>query len=354
MKRTTVLGLAGAAVAAIGLAVVLVGGEERASQPVEVGTAALPELADRINDVATLVLATSEETVTLTRTAAGWAAPDKDGYPARPEVVRRAVAGAADLVLVRPMTANPERYARLSVTDPGPDASSRHLRLLDEAGREIAALIVGETTVALEAGRPAELYVRRPGETQSWLARGTFALEAGLTDWLALEVVEIPRNDVMDAVVSHADGEVVTVRRDPRDAQNFSLSGIPEGRAAKSDFVPNSVAAALAFLDHDDVRPAADVDLSAASETVYRTWRGLVVTARVIELDGAWWMTYAAAVDPDRVAAEAGDPATVEAEAQAINDRASGWLYRIPDWKAGDIAKRWEALTDPIEEGEAG
>jgi hypothetical protein len=84
-------------------------------------------------------------------------------------------------------------------------------------------------------------------------------------------------------------------------------------------------AAALAGLDLDDVKPAADLPVpqSGVASASFTNFDGLTVTLRLFVHDNADW-----------VAIEASGSGAAEPDSQAINAKLAAWSYAIPAGRA--------------------
>ena len=65
-----------------------------------------------------------------------------------------------------------------------------------------------------------------------------------------------------------------------------------------------------------------------------------------MKIDDKYWATVAAAFD-ESAAGEDAD--AVRAEAEAINRRVDGWVYRIPEYRAEHVTRRTQDLVEKIE-----
>ena len=95
--------------------------------------------------------------------------------------------------LVERKTAKEDRLALLGLTDPKQNGStSRLIRFLDASGAPIGEIIVGNKKSDAFGASKNGTYVRRPGETQTWLADRAIDGSAQLKDWTKTRVVDVP------------------------------------------------------------------------------------------------------------------------------------------------------------------
>src|SRR5262245_36827735 len=103
-----------------------------------------PGLTDRVNDVASLKVATAQGQVTVRRDGETWHVDERDGYPARFETVKSVLLGVADLKTLEPKTTRPELYGKLGLAEPTDEGSdATQLTLLDGGGNALASVLVG-------------------------------------------------------------------------------------------------------------------------------------------------------------------------------------------------------------------
>lgn len=339
---------------AAGLAIYLRGSE---SDRAAAGLLA-PGFADRLNEVSEVHITTRDGTFSLTRGDGGqWTMPEKAGYPVMFEKVKELIVKTAGAKKVEPKTARPGNYGRIGVREPGAgDAKGKLVEFRDGGGATILAMIFGDTKYRAGGSEPWT-YTRAPDEAQAWLVDGLPRLESEAMRWLVGDVVDLGRSRVRSARVSHADGEVLEVRRASPRETDFTVANLPEGAELRSATAANGLASALANVTFDDVKLASDLDFSAASETVYETFDGLRITARTLRLDDDYWVRFDAEYD-EALIAEPGDEQAViipdapedgAREAAGIAERVAGWAYRIPSYKGSDVVER---LKDIIKEPE--
>ncbi len=325
-------------------------------------------LFERVNDVRSLTVRSGDESVSLQRDEGGWGLAERGGYPVPFDKVKELVVAVAQLEIDEPKTAKPENHAKLGVEDPSsPEATSSLLRLLDASGAPLAELVVGNA-------RRGGVFVRRDGEDQVYLCKGTVAPETSPKEWVETELMRIGGDRMQTVTIQHQDGELVLVERSDEGTNQFRVGNVPEGKEEQYPGVANGVATALSYLQLDDVQPLSAIDLTddPVCFTTYETNDGLVLEFQLALVDGEQWIHVSArsqdldggdAIGPlpnaetaqgDDAQAEAGaeeDAARadrVAQEADAMNARFAPWAFRIVDYKAEQIGRRMEQLVqDP-------
>jgi hypothetical protein len=318
MKPGLVLALGLAAAAAIGGAVLLA--PDRTAPPaMDRPLAAFPDIAARLATAATIEIARHDGRTTLRREGGRWVVAERGGYPVRPERVRELLVGLTELRLTEPRTANPELLARLGLEDPlQPGASGALLRVLDGAGAPLAELVIGRRRVRTGGNLPETAYVRRPAETQAWLAEGRIPADHDPGLWLPRDIASIPRDRLREVRIVRAGAEPVTIRRAGDPDGELALDAVPDGREADPERLA-AIARAFEALTLTDVRREADTTGEPLGEARFTFTDGLVVTARLRRDGETLWLI---------PRAEGG------AEAARLMELWQGFAYQVGAWQA--------------------
>src|SRR5262249_58555797 len=113
----------------------------------------------------------------------------------------------------------------LEVEDPG-SGKSTLVSVKDRSGGTIAQLIVGKRRYdRLGAGNDG-VYVRRPGDAQAWLARGTLDPSGEASGWLDPRILDIPASRLAKVSLSQADGTKLVISRSAPEAK-FTVGDAP-------------------------------------------------------------------------------------------------------------------------------
>lgn len=323
----------GALVAAAAAALATAGGEGGDAGP---NVHALPGLAGKLNQVATVEVRRTGLDLTFVRKGDNWVVKQKADYPADSVKIRRIVLALADMTLVEPKTAEPALYPRLEVEDPGKGKSTL-VTLDDKSGAALARLIVGKRSFDRLGEGNDGVYVRKPGERQSWLARGSLDFSDETPNWLARRIVDIPDKDVAKVVLTQPDGTVLTLSRAKPDAK-FAVENPPKDAKYKSQSALGEPAMALETLDLDDVQPTAKLPVPEKGVTTaaYTTFDGLTVSVKLFPHDGKDWIAVAAAGSGKSAAA-----------AKQLGEKTAPWVYAIPPYKAKMMEEKLADLLEP-------
>jgi hypothetical protein len=241
------------------------------------------------------------------------------------------------LQTIAPKTARLDWYRYIGVDAP-PKGSGTLIQLLDDKGGLLAALIMGKTSDIGDPGGAIGLYVRKPGDVQSWLARSVFEPKSAPSDWLDKNTLDVDRSRIAEADVTPVSGPAFTVKRDNPGTADFMIAGVPAGREVLYPGVAATVATAITGFAFDDVKPASGFDFSNAPRFVTKTFDGLTVTVRVLPENQAFWAT---------IYAEGVNPQTAR-EARAIDAHTDGWAYKLPAYKGQLFMITLDSLLKPL------
>jgi len=329
MKPAQVLALAGVAVFAIVLAFAL-GGNRQADPG---GDRLLPALEGAVNDVDALVIQPGgAPAIRIERGEAAWTVPAHHRYPADAGKVRRLVLALADARVLETKTSNPDFYARLGVEDASESGGGGAAVSL-EGVDGTQTVIVGNREIQGDRGT----YVRIAGEPAARLVDQAIVVETASLDWLDREVMDVPAARVSAIEISHPDGDRVSIARD--EAGTLALASVPVSGPTAAD----ALARALAALRFDDVQPASGLAVGDEPVTARFTLDdGTVIEAASHGPADATWTTFT--VIPAEVSDEPGSATRLAA-------RVEGWAYRLPAWKAEQLARRLDDLLKPRPDG---
>ncbi len=378
--RTKTLAIMGAiTVVLIGAALLI--SQQKDTAPSQTGQPVFPGLMENINEVAELIVKTQSGTITMVKEGESWRVKEKHDYPANVGKIRETLIGLGELQIVEAKTQKPELYEKLGLNDVNAEGSlSTGMTLKDSAGTVLAEVIVGNQRPA--KGNPSrdEVYIRKPGDPQTWLAIGKLSVEKILSEWLDRDFLEIEPKRVRRVRIVHPDRATLVLEKDRPNDLDFKVANLPEGKEIESQFAVNNIVSSLTSLALDDVKPSGEIsfDNKKVVTATFETFDGLEGMVKLRQKDGKHYVKVSAVFNPDliwkpepekeseadkqtegeeaqdkdeekEIAQKPKEPkikpeAEVKAEIEALNKKVTEWVYAIPEFRAKTILKKPEDL----------
>lgn len=287
------------------------------------GTLMFPDLTPKLASAAKLEITHQGRRIVIEKrpNGDGWGVASMHDYPIQETKLRGVLTALTELRLAEPRTSDPSEFSRLGVDDPDSATSSAiFLRAVDGAGKPILELIVGHRRVRGQGRVPDQVYVRRPGDNQSWLAEGSLQVDADPAAWLDRNVIDIAHDRI--AAVSVGDGALTFGKADGK----LNLTQ-PADHPPLETYKVDNVARALEGLTFTEVK--AETPGTEAGHAVFTTTDGLVVTVTLFHANKDVWARFAASGTP---------------EAEKLNARLAGWSYQVGAWKEKSLVPTLDDL----------
>jgi hypothetical protein len=295
----------------------------------------LPELRRQASALGGVELTKRGRTLTFVRKGEQWSIKERAGYPVEGDKVRALLVQLTNGELAEPKTASKDRWPLLDLEDPATaEAKSSLVRLLDAGGKPIGELVIGKQRMnAFGTGRHG-IYVRRPSETQTWLASAEPKVTLDVKDWVDPAIFKADTEKLKRVSVAHPNEVPIVVERDGEAAKGgkFVLKTIPEGMKVKQSAGVEQIALSLGSVELEDVRKLDATPVGDNVSTITaESSDGLTVTFHLRRegKEDEPWLSFTAAGEGEAKKA-----------ADAINAKATGWEFKIPKWKADQIGKR--------------
>uniref|UniRef100_A0A8J4HAH3 DUF4340 domain-containing protein n=1 Tax=Acidicaldus sp. TaxID=1872105 RepID=A0A8J4HAH3_9PROT len=295
-------------------------------------TLAFPDFAARMEAAQRLKIADHSKTLVLVRAADRWLLAEHGNFPALAPRVHTLLAGLAELKLVEKRTADPAEFARLGVDDPK-DAKSeaREVRVLDAKGAALAAIILGHTRPNPENGGAAQVFVRRVGENQVWLAEGAVEADPDLSGWIDHQIINITRDQVASITIDRDTSHLVLTREGDK-----LVVSTPATHPVLDQLKIDTLARGLEYLSFSDTR-AASAPLGQKLGTItFVTTDGLTLRAAIsVEGETVWAVFTPSGKDK------------AQATADALGKKFNGFALAVPSWQAKTILPSLDDLLPP-------
>jgi len=309
------------------------------------GTLMFPGLTAHLADAARIEITHQGTTTTLARIGdkpeAPWGLAQRGMYPVQATKLRGMLTALTELRLVEPRTADPSLYCRLGLEDADQKASTADLlRVYDAAGKPIAELLVGHRRVRTEGNVPDQVFVRRPGDAQTWLAEGSLQVDADPQLWLDRDVANIDHSRIATVVVHHGDSELDFATKDGK-----LVLTAPANPPKLEDYKLDDLDRGLELLTFEDVTAEKDAAASkigdAVGTSVFTTTDGLAVHVTLSKGEKAVWAHLNATADGP------GPTDKTKDEAAKLNAKWGGWIFQLGAWKQASLTPDVDALKAP-------
>jgi hypothetical protein len=301
-------------------------------ETVAAGQLMFPDLAPRLRDAARVEIVHQGKTLAIARNGNEWGLADRGNYPVQPSKLHALLTALTELRLDEKRTADPAQFARLGVDDAGDAKSGSDLvRVLDGAGKPIVQLLVGHRRSRTQGNLPDTVYVRLPGDNQSWLAEGKLEVDADPRLWLDRDIMKIAPARI--ATVAATRG--ATTLQFARDGDKLVLRAPADHPPLDADKV-GDVGHSLEALTLQDVRPAKDPPGQPEASSVFTTDDGLAVTVTLSHTDKNLWARF-----------DVSGTDKVRAEADRLRARLGGWAYQLGSWQEKTLAPTLDDLKAP-------
>ncbi|MEP6831618.1 MAG: DUF4340 domain-containing protein [Rhizomicrobium sp.] len=271
-----------------------------------------------------------------------WVLPARGNYPADFERVRQTLIGLAALEAVEPKTARADWLAYIGLDAP-PKGSGTAITVTDKADKILAALIIGNAAELENAQGVTGVFVRHPGDNQSYLARAVFTLRGNVADWLETGVMSIEAARLNTVTITPTSGAPFTLARANPSDREYKLQGPPPPKGfavnpAMLNLIPQLITG-FAFVD---VQPASQIDFSKAVHLTAHTFDMQNIRMDAIVVKDTVWVRVSAQPDP-------GTPTMQRQEAGIINARAAEWAYKLSPNKGQLLMTTRDALMTKAE-----
>jgi len=255
--------------------------------------------------------------------AKGWTLPAKGDYPADFNQVRRTLIGLAALQTIEPKTARADWLSYIGLDTP-PKGNGVEITVSDAAGHAIAAVITGNSAQLDDPSAGGTgIFVRHPGDNQSYLARTVFTPQGELQNWVETGVMSVNFARLNSVTVTPFQGAPITVSRAHASDQNYKLDGAgPPKDMAPDTAQINQIPELVTDFAFTDVKPQAEVDFSKAAHLAAHTFDNQNIRMDAAMLNDAVWVRISAGPDP-------GTPTMQKQEAAMINAKAGNWAYEL-------------------------
>jgi hypothetical protein len=306
-----------------------------------------PQLLASLNEVNEIQIKTKTSTISLLKNGTQWGVKEKANYPATMDKIVDILNGIANLSTVEAKTDKAELYSKLEVEDIASENAKSVQVTLKKGNDTVADVIIGKIRPAKGDSSRNEMYLRKVGDKQSWVALGNVTVDRQMADWLDKQVANVEENRIREVAVNR-----IRVFREKSDDKNYQLADLPEKANVEQPNVRN-LTRTLDHLNFDDVMPATEFNFENPTRATFTTFDGWEVALILQTKDGKHYAKVSALAKPGVITGENKEQTInkFQQEITQFNQRLSNWVYIIPDYKAkGLLQKREELFKIPTEE----
>ena len=291
----------------------------------------LPELKQRLTEVAKIQIDSLGESVVLESQNNSWVVASKQNYPADTNSIRQLIYGMADLTIVEVKTADESLLSKIGLTQDSDD--SVRVRIMDVDGNTISDILFGKSQPALSS-QGQDWFVRQFDDAQSWLLNGQLLLNRNAYQWLSKAILSMDTDDIQEVVLNtnHIDSLVI---RKTDESQAFELVGEKDSEEIEA-YKLDEIVEAASSIQLDDVRlKSADQNNSSEATIQLKTKNGLNVEITVTDTEQGWINLIAQTEMTDQGVTE---------QSQALNKNWSEWEFQIPKYKLDTLLQKKQDL----------
>jgi hypothetical protein len=299
----------------------------------------LPGFAANVKNAANIHVAMHGNAFDVAFKDGKWVFPGHGNYPADFEQVRHTLIGLAALQSLSPKTNRADWLHYVNLDTP-PKGNGTEFTVKDGGGQTLAAVVTGTTEQLGDPNGTIGLFVRRPNENQTYLARSVSTFSGDFLSWVDTSVVNLGAARIQQVVVTPPRGKGFTVTREKDSDLKFSLVNPPKTGNPNQQIL-DSIPYAISSFSLADVQPSTSLDFANASHAVGKSFDGLLIAVDIIPRGHDLWAKLTASAAP-------GASPDALKDANGINAKVAGWAFKMPDEKGKALIADLDAImTQP-------
>ncbi len=232
-----------------------------------IGTKVLPGLP--INRVNKIVLATTDNALTLAKVKGTWTVANRFNYPAAFDKIADGLLQLSEMKVGQVITAGESQKGAFNLLDPlamtpvRKEQAGTRVELRDEQDGLIATLLIGKPFMrqAPEGGMQGPLafgdypdgqYVQTADGHVFLVGQTLDRLTDDVKNWLASEFINVAANDIQNITITAPERAPIKLGR-PENGKPFALEGLKEEEGPLDTAKVNQIGGALNILGFDDI-----------------------------------------------------------------------------------------------------
>lgn len=296
-------------------------------------------LKEQLNDIDKITITRGDKVATVEKHANGsWHVKELFDYPASTVAIRKALFYMSQSELRDRKTNDPTKLARLRLDD-----KQVHRIALESDGKVLHKLMLGRPT------RDAtNTYARIGDNPQSYVVSGRMEFKANPHDWLFYDLFAVSAKRVKKIAFAFKGKQHYAYnRKNPDD--KIRIEPLPKDKKMKKAKIPVSPITYYQRLAFTDVLPQSEIKDEPLGTIELTTFDGLIVTITYHRIDFEDWAQITTRADEGayRDDLRGYQPYNITLqEADAINNRTRGWLYKLGQYQYNNFTKSYYDLVE--------
>ncbi len=291
----------------------------------------IPELPQRLVDVKSILLESSEGSVELREVGEQWQVASKSNHPADISQIRQLLYGVAELEILEVKTSNELLLGEIGLAKD--DEDSIRVIFNDQDGGAVADILFGKSQTSL-SGEGKNWFIRQFKSPQSWLVSGDVNLYKSDYQWLDKAILSLNQSEIKQIELHSEENQTVKIVKLQQES-DFELADLDEGETAES-YKIQQIVESVSNLLFDDVRLRDNAVITTDAKAInLQTKDGLMILILITDVEQGWIVLQAIASSADE---------SVNEKAEKYNKRWADWEYQIPKPKIEQLLRKQQDL----------
>ena len=297
-------------------------------------------------DLESIEIKSGDNAFTIKRSGDKFVLAEKDNYPVDISKINDLISKCLDIKISQIITDKSNNHKDLGVVE---EYAQTVIKFIKPDSSVLMGLIIGNTK---ESGQGT--YVRLISNDHVYEAAEIPYFETQEINYLKKMIVSIVRKDIEKVTVISPEGQYTLEAQDG--SNDIALANIPAGKSLKKTDA-DSVFNVLSDLNFTDVMKDPG-DLTFENTYICRLFNTTEFTFNIAQKDEKTFIKCSAKFtegrpisikkdEPQEQLKEKEEKLLLDDKANDFTDRHEGWVYQIPDYKAGNLTK---ALADLLED----